>query len=252
MREHIDTIPVNEAFASGHECPFCYLERMAEQRSIRYILGPGASYMEPDVRAMTDREGFCREHFKKMYDFSNQLGSALIMQTYLARLLEELESEEDTFELPAKRPLFGGKKNDDRESGLLTWAKEKESTCCLCQKLEYNMKRYYHTFFVLLKEEEFRSRVEGSKGFCMRHFAQLLALAKTELPNGQREWFYGTVIPLMKENLLRVKGDLDHFVSMFDYRSAGKDWGNARDAVSRTMQKLQGGYPADPPYKMDP
>ena len=86
MREHIDTIPVNEAFASGHECPFCYLERMAEQRAIRYILGPGASYMEPDVRAMTDKQGFCREHFKKMYDFSNQLGSALIMQTYLARV----------------------------------------------------------------------------------------------------------------------------------------------------------------------
>ena len=252
MREHIDTIPVNEAFTSGHECPFCYLERMSEQRSIRYILGPGASYMEPDVRAMTDKEGFCREHFKKMYDFSNQLGSALIMQTYLARLLEELESETDGFELPAKRPLFGGKKNDTQESGLLTWAKGKGSTCCLCQKLEYNMKRYYHTFFVLLKEEEFRSRVEGSKGFCMRHFAEVLELAKTELPNGQREWFYGTLIPLMKENLLRVKGDLDHFVSMFDYRSAGKDWGNARDAVSRTMQKLQGGYPADPPYKMDP
>lgn len=252
MREHIDTIPVNEAFASGHECPFCYLERMAEQRSIRYILGPGASYMEPDVRATTDKQGFCREHFKKMYDFSNQLGSALIMQTYLARLLNELENEADNFEMPAKRPMFGGKKNDTADNGLLTWAKEKGATCALCQKLEYNMERYYHTFFVMLREEEFRKSVEGSKGFCMRHLVQLLEKAKTELPNGQREWFYGTVIPLMKENLLRVKGDLDHFVSMYDYRSAGKDWGNARDAVARTMQKLQGGYPADTPYKMDP
>ena len=251
MREQIDTIPVNEAFASGDECPFCYLERVAEQRSIRYILGPGASYMEPDVRGMTDKEGFCREHYKKMYDFSNQLGSALIMQTYLAGLLEELQKEEQNFELPAKRPLFGGKKNDTEDSALLTWSREKTSTCCLCQKLEYNMKRYFHTFFVLLKEEDFRNRVQSCKGFCMRHFTELLELAKTELPNAQREWFYPTVISIMKENLLRVKGDLDHFVSMFDYRSAGKDWGNARDAVSRTMQKLQGGYPADKPYKMD-
>lgn len=252
MREQIDTIPVNEAFQSGDECPFCYLERVAEQRSIRYILGPGASYMEPDVRAMTDKEGFCREHYKKMYDFGNQLGSALIMQTYLAGLLEELEMEEQNFEMPAKRPLFGAKKQDGGGSALLSWATEKQSSCCLCQKLEYNMKRYFHTFFVLLKEEEFRTRVESCKGFCMRHFIQLLELAKTELANGQREWFYDTVIPLMKENLIRMKGDLDHFVSMFDYRSAGKDWGNARDAVSRTMQKLQGGYPADPPYKMNP
>ena len=252
MREQIDTIPVNEAFTSGDECPFCYLERMAEQRSIRYILGPGASYMEPDVRAMTDKEGFCREHYKKMYDFSNQLGSALIMQTYMAGLLEELEKESANAAIPAKRPLFGSKKQDSEDSPILTWAKSKTSTCCLCNKVDYNMRRYYHTFFVLIKDEEFRSRVEASKGFCMRHFAQLLELAKTELPNAQREWFYDKLIPLQKENLLRVKGDLDHFVSMFDYRSAGKDWGNARDAVSRTMQKLAGGHPADAPYKMDP
>ena len=252
MREQIDTIPVNEAFVSGDECSFCCLERMAEQRSIRYILGPGASYMEPDVRAMTDKEGFCREHYKKMYDFSNQLGSALIMQTYLAGLLEEIQKEEKNLELPARHPLFGCKKSDAGDSTLLAWSKDKTSTCCLCQKLEYNMKRYFHTFFVLLKEEEFRSRVESCKGFCMRHFTQLLEQAKTELPNAQREWFYPTVISLMKENLLRVKADLDHFVSMFDYRSAGKDWGNARDAVSRTMQKLQGGHPADSPYKMEP
>ena len=31
MREHIDTVPVVEAFNSGDECPFCYLERMSEQ-----------------------------------------------------------------------------------------------------------------------------------------------------------------------------------------------------------------------------
>ena len=82
MRDTIETIPVNEAFSSGDECPFCCLERMAEQRTIRYVLGPGASYMEPDVRSVTDAKGFCPSHFKKMYDFGNSLGNALIMQTY--------------------------------------------------------------------------------------------------------------------------------------------------------------------------
>jgi len=36
---------------------------------------------------------------------------------------------------------------------------------------------------------------------------------------------------------------------MFDYRQQGADWKNSKDAVRRTMQKLRGGYPADPPYK---
>ena len=66
MKEQIDTIPVNEAFETGGECPFCYLERQAEQRAIRYTIGPGASYMEPDVRAVTDRQGFCRAHYAEI------------------------------------------------------------------------------------------------------------------------------------------------------------------------------------------
>ena len=55
----------------------------------------------------------------------------------------------------------------------------------------------------------------------------------------------------MKENLARVQGDLDWFVDKFDYRNAGAPWKNSRDAVSRSMQKLKGLYPADDPYKQN-
>ena len=251
MREQIDTIPVNEAFDAGDECPFCWLERMSEQKTIRYVLGPGATYMEPEVRGDTDRKGFCREHTKKMYDFGNALGNALIMQTYMAGLIEEFDREAAGFQAPPPKKLFGNKKQPQEEGGLLEKMQARQETCFLCDRLEYHMKRYFHTFFVLLREPEFREKVAHSKGFCMRHFARLLELAREDLPNGQREWFYDTVIPLARENLVRVKEDLDHFVSMFDYRSAGKDWKNSRDAVSRSMQKLRGLYPADPPFKMD-
>ena len=114
------------------------------------------------------------------------------------------------------------------------------------------MNRYYATFFALIKEEAFRDKVAKSKGFCMRHFAQLMETAGEKLPNSQREWFYPTVLSLMQENLHRVKEDIDWFVGMFDYRQAGADWKNSRDAVSRGMEKLQGLHPSDPPYKMDP
>ena len=55
----------------------------------------------------------------------------------------------------------------------------------------------------------------------------------------------------MKENLARVQADLDWFIAKFDYRNAGADWKNSKDAVSRSMQKLRGGYPTDGPYKQD-
>ena len=249
MKEQIDTIPVNEAFEASDECPFCYLERQVEQRAIRYTLGPGASYMEPDVRAATDGQGFCRQHYKKMYDYGNALGNALIMQTYFVGLQKELDVQLAGFELPAKKGLFS--KKSEQTLPLLQWLRAKNGTCFLCSKLKYNMNRYYATFFHLIKDVQFREKVENSKGFCVHHFAQLLEAAQEKLPNAQLEWFYTTVNSLMKENLARVQGDLDWFVDKFDYRNASAPWKNSKDAVSRSMQKLKGGYPAEDPYKQD-
>lgn len=247
MKEQIDTIPVNEAYESGDECPFCYLERQVEQKAIRYALGPGASYMEPEVRGVTDSQGFCRQHFKKLYDYGNSLGNALVMQTYLIGLRKELEQQLTSFELPPKKGLFA--KKPEGELPLLQWVRQKNSTCFLCSKISYNMRRYYATFFHLTKDAEFRAKVEGSKGLCMHHFEKLLEAAEEFLPNGQREWFYSTIADLMRDNLGRIQEDVDWFVDKFDYRNASAPWKNSKDAVSRTMQKLKGGYPADGPYK---
>lgn len=249
MKEKIHTIPINDAFDSGDECPFCYLERDAEHRALNYTIGPGASYMEPEIRAVTDREGFCGHHLKMMYDYGNALGCALILQTYYTGVLMELERELDDYELPAKKGLFRKKAAPAEKASMLTWMEAKQSSCFVCNQMEENMQRYFDTFFVMLKAPEFRAKVEGSKGFCLRHFRRLLEEGTESLPNGQRDWFRETIPSLMRENLLRVKGDLDWFVMKNDYRNAGADWKNARDAVSRGMQKLQGGHPADPTFR---
>ena len=249
MKEQLDTIPVNEAFETDCECPFCALERTVEQKAIRYALGPSASYMEPDVRAATDSMGYCRAHYKKMYDYGNSLGNALMMQTYMVGLQKELDHQTAVFQMPEKKGLFS--KKQTQPLPILQWLKQKNSTCFLCNKINYNMNRYYATFFHLIKDQEFRTKVEGTKGFCMHHFEQLLEKAQEKLPNGQIEWFYRTVLDLMKDNLARVQGDLDWFVDKFDYRNASAPWKNSKDAVSRSMQKLKGGYPADNPYKQD-
>lgn len=249
MKEQIDTIPVNEAFRSGDECPFCYLERQTEQKAIRYTVGPGASYMEPDVRGVTDSQGFCRQHYKKLYDYGNSLGNALIMQTYMVGLQKELDTQLLSLQIPEKKGLFSKKS----ETGLpiVQWLKQKNGSCYLCNKVNYNMRRYYATFFHLIKDPEFREMVASGKGFCMHHFAELLEKAEDYLPNAQREWFYTTVGKVMKENLARVQEDLDWFIDKFDYRNAGAPWKNSKDAVSRSMQKLKGGHVADEPYKQD-
>ena len=93
MKEQIHTIPISDAIANAGECPFCYMERKTEEHMMDFVLGHGASYMEADIRDMTDREGFCRAHFKKMFDYGNSLGNAWILKTLYMRHLEEMDKD---------------------------------------------------------------------------------------------------------------------------------------------------------------
>ena len=249
MKVQIDTIPVMEAYETTDECPFCYLQRITEQKAIRYTAGPGASYMEPEVRGATDSQGFCAAHYKKLYDYGNSLGNALMMQTYLVGLRKELDQQLNDFELPAKKTLFG--KKEAEKLPLSQWLHSKQESCFLCSKVNYNMRRYYATFFHLIKDEEFRTKVENSKGMCLCHMEKILDAAGEYLNNAQREWFYATLSDLQRKHFARIQEDLDWFIEKFDYRNASADWKNSKDAISRTMQKLAGIYPADAPYKQN-
>ena len=249
MKEKLHTIPVNEAFESGDECPFCYLEREVEEKVIDYTIGPCASYMEPEVRAVTDQEGFCGPHLKKLFDYGNALGCSLILQTYCMGMLQTLQQQMEDYELPPKKALFRKKKEPQPESTLEAWLRQAEGSCYICRRVEENKRRYYGTFYTLIKDPEFRAKVEHCRGFCLRHFRELLECAPEDLPNSQREWFHDTVFPLTLRNLVRVKEDLDWFIQKNDYRNAGADWKNSRDALARIIQKLRGLHPADPPFK---
>ena len=47
---------------------------------MEFTVGPSSSYMQRDIRSMTDEAGFCARHLKGMYDYGNLLGDALILQ----------------------------------------------------------------------------------------------------------------------------------------------------------------------------
>ena len=93
MKEKLYTIPINDAVNAKDECPFCFIERKIEQDMMDFVLGSGSSYMESDVREQTDKAGFCRMHFKKMYDYGNTLGNAWIMKTHMRQTIYESHEE---------------------------------------------------------------------------------------------------------------------------------------------------------------
>lgn len=255
MKESIYTIPLMDAFKAQDECPFCYLEREAEQHAINFILGSGASYMEEDIRGETDRIGFCRHHYKMMYDFGNRLGASLILSTHFKKLNEELAKEIEGF-APAKTSFFKRMQktevNSASSTGLGQWIDQKTQSCYVCDHFRANYDRYIDTFFDMYKNNpEFVRLFEQSKGFCLPHFRDLVEAAEKKLNDRQKEQFYPVLFRLMQENLKRLEEEVNWFVDKHDYRHKDDDWKNSRDSVQRCMQKAAGGYPADPVYKID-
>ena len=71
-----------------------------------------------------------------------------------------------------------------------------------------------------------------------------------KLSDKKKQEFYDCLLPVMEANMQRISADVSWLVEKFDYRNKDADWKNSKDAIQRGMQKLKGGYPADPAYKM--
>lgn len=250
MKEQLYTIPLNDAINADDECPFCFIERSIEQDLIDFVLGSSASYMESDVREMTDKAGFCRNHFKKMFEYGNTLGNGWILKTHYRRMINEMKKEFASYKpgKQAKGGLF--KKEAASGNAIAVWAKGKEKSCYVCEQYKSTYDRYMDTFFYLWKQDpDFKEKVKKSKGFCLCHFGELCQAADSALSGRDAEEFYNCMFPLMEENMERLSEDVSWLVDKFDYRYKDADWKNSKDAIQRGMQKLKGGYPADAPFK---
>lgn len=251
MAEMLYQIPLNDAFRSGDECPFCYVERDVEQNLIDYVLGSCASYMERDMRDITDHKGFCRAHFKKMNDFGNTLGNAWILKTHYMRInseLEEVIKKQRHVKITLKDRLKGG----GRKTPIGVWAADKEKSCYICEEFEKTFDRYVDTFFHMYKNDsKFPEMVAACKGFCIPHFGRIMEEAEFTLSQKEMNDFYPMITRIMLENMQRLQEDVSWLVNKFDYTYANADWKNSRDANPRAMQKLKGGHPADPPFVRD-
>lgn len=250
MKEQLYTIPLNEAMDAHDECPFCFIERSVERDLLDFVLGSSASYMEADIRDMTDRAGFCRAHFKKMFDYGNTLGNAWILKTHYKLMSKEMKQAFQNF-TPGKSSfkLFS-KSAAPTGNAIVEWVRAKEKSCYICNNFKDTYDRYMDTFFYLYKQDnEFRQKVADSKGFCLSHFGDLCEAADSKLSDKDKASFYECVLPLMEKGMERLTEDVSWMVEKFDYRNKDADWKNSRDAIQRGMQKLKGGYPADLPYK---
>ena len=201
MREDICSIPISEIFEPKDGCPFCRMRDMLEDRMATYITG--AAMMEPDVRIETNRQGFCKDHFDQILQRGSRLSVALILES----LLDEIAN--DIFPEDPKAPL----------KKVLAAADRRHHSCFVCDNVNKNMEHLSSTVIKLWQTEpEFRDLYAAQK-----------------MPKKNYIPFAAETRRLSKNYLDTVKGDTTHFCRMFDYRNAGGDWGNSRDAIERSI-----------------
>jgi hypothetical protein len=251
LRYHIDTIPLWDAVKLGGECPLCALRRKNELLDIQRFLG--ASVMEPDTRIQVNAKGFCGHHLAQMILEKNRLGLALMLHTHM----KEKERAVADILAPGKAAgtgLFRKKTRPGTEAASSLGKKAQAlaktaETCVLCDSLTENMNRYAFTLLHLWeRDRDFRQAFLQSKGVCLPHGAQLLAMAEEGLSSREVPAFTEALSRLILEGMARISEELEWFTLKFDYRNAEKPWGNSRDALERACNKLRGWCVGEEPH----
>ncbi len=235
MKEKIYTIPIQDAFGQGCECPVCAMYQKLEENAINYTIGSGASYMEEDIRAQTDAQGFCQKHLRDLYAYPNKIGLALMLKTHMDKTIKELEQAAKA-PLPSPNSIF--KKNAKPSSPVVEYVERQEATCFVCGYINQTFESYLMTIFYLYeREEDFRRQFAESKGFCTSHYKDLFCLAPRYLNKKYLEPFLKELNEIYLENFKRVRDDVEWFICKNDYRYKEEPWKNAKDALPRALTK---------------
>jgi len=253
MKEKIYTIPVTDAFKEACQCALCLLDKKLEKDYAEYVLG--ASLMEPDGRAETNKNGFCRKHFELLFNSHlNSHGLGLIMDTYLLNeneiIMNMFENKSSAIKKDSQLTIFNNitnkatmKQTETQKfiEEILTHLIAQESKCTICGKINYTMSRYIEVIFYLwLKEEEFKVLFNNKKGFCLKHFKLLLDGSRNHLKPAQTASFVDSLMDMQLKNMAELQKDVNWFTKKFDYRNNDAPWGNSKDSVSRSIQKIVG------------
>ncbi len=235
MKEKLYTIPVTDAFNSDCECPICTMYNTLEADAINYTMGP--SYMEEDIRAQTDKAGFCQKHVKMLYEKQNTLGMALILKTHLDKTNKDLKKLMSTSKVSGQS-LF---KKSPQLSPVSEYIKQLESSCFVCNRVDNTFDRYLVTIIYLFKtEDSFKDVLKKSKGFCTKHYEALYSEALKNLSGNVLNDFIQLINTLYIDNMERVAEDVGWLINKFDYRYENEPWKNAKDAIPRTLVKTNG------------
>lgn len=232
MRESLLTIPINEVFEPKCGCPLCAMRNSVEEHICEYIMG--AAMMEPDVREETNALGFCLTHYNMLLKQNNRLSLALMLNTHLTQLREEVIDKKDG--------MFG-------KSKAKKLSEEKE-TCFVCAKVDWGINHMLETVFTMFKNDAgFRKLYSAQEYLCMPHYRRLMNAAPNRLKKDDLKAFQDATDGLAAKYAKTLNEDVKAFCDSFDYRNAGKlhndDMAHVRSSIERAIEFLTSRKPSE-------
>ena len=232
MAEQIYTIPINEAFDQYDGCPLCRLKKKLEADSLDYIMG--AAMMEPDVRQMTNRQGFCRKHYDDMLAMKNRLSMALTLES-------RLDTVTALFDTSAGKDKRSRLKKYQGETNAAAVAQTAHS-CFVCQRAAGFEEKYVdNTVHMWKKDPAFREKLKKQPLFCLDHYARLVELGQKTLSEDAFLTFQADLNAIMLAYARSIRQDVTAFTQHFDYHAQGqKMTEEQKTAVERAASFLAG------------
>lgn len=224
MKENICTIPINDIFRETDGCPLCRMRDMVEQQYVEYITG--SAMMAPNIRVITNQKGFCHHHYEMMMQTGPKLSNALLMQTRLDYIRQNMMPDKLSSK-PSKAQLLK--------------IAQAQNSCYVCDRIDADIDHLMRTVFVQFSiDEEFKELFRKQDYLCLNHYELLhrKAVAKGGIKSKDMKEFCEITNTLCKNYLDTLYDDVTHFTTMFDYRNAGGDWKNSKDAVERSVYFL--------------
>jgi len=235
MKYQLETIPIWDAYKEDTECPICFLAERAEKLYLDYFLGN--SVMVPEMRVEVNKTGFCKDHFSKLLESGkNRHGLGLLSHTHLQKQISEIHK------ISRKINSKTGDKAIKKFAGeYKKLIRDQKESCVVCSRIDAVLDRYAYTIIYLWKREvEFKKTFHNSKGFCLHHLQLILKIAEEVLYSKEFSVFIKETADIQDKALNRLESEILWYTQKFDYQNESKPWGNSKNALHRTIQKLSG------------
>ena len=218
MGYHIDTGLIYEKFNTECDCPLCEIKQIVEEQFLYEFLNDAV--MEDNTRIQVGKKGFCERHFDMLFARPNKLSVALQVHTRLDKMLPLLNINGN----------INAKKTADKIENSV-------DSCVICDLVQESMIKYYKTIAQMyLNEKRFYKILLSSKGFCTKHYAELIRYSK--FASFAKKDYLNVLSTIQMRSYQQTLKDLKDFCDSHDYRNAYKPLGSAENALPNARTKL--------------